>query len=138
MDHQSRATIIVAVIAAVQAILITAITAGWNFFGLIERGEDPARTVAQQQLTSEVLPLVVPVRGSCIGRLTGELLDRGFEDSGTSDDAAIVRRGAFKAAIWCRPTEIVVTVAGRRGSDTEDVVSMVERSAAAARLIEAE
>ena len=134
MDSQSKVAILAAVITALGGILGAVITTPWNFFGLIERGENPERTVAELQLTTDVFPLAGARRDGCIDQLTGALLERGFEDSGSSDEAAIVRRGAFKASVWCRPDEIVVTVAGRRGSNTAAVASMVERAAADARL----
>ena len=138
MDSQSKVAILAAMITALGGILGAVITTPWNFFGLIERGEDPQRTVAELQLTTDVYPLAAARRDGCIDELTGALLERGFEDSGRGEDAAILRHGAFKAAVWCRPEEIIVTVAGRRGSNTVAVASMVERAAADARLTQSQ
>lgn len=135
MDTNAKTAITLALIAAVQAIVIAAITAGWDFFGSVERGEDPERTVAELQLTTDVFPLRTPLPNNCIRRLHLALLDLGFEDSGRGDDVLVLRRGGFKTAVWCRPSEIVATVAGRRGSATADVLGVIEDAASEAGLL---
>ena len=135
MDTNAKTAITLALIAAAQAIVIAAITAGWDFFGSVERGEDPEQTVAELQLTTDVFPLRTPAPDNCIERLRLALEEEEFEDSGRGEEVLVLRRGAFKTAVWCRPTEIVATVAGRRNSATADVLAIIEDAAADAGLL---
>jgi hypothetical protein len=126
MDTAGRVAIIVAAIAATQAVTVTSIDKGWSVFGLLDV-EDPNKTVSELQLTTDLWPRATGRGSNCIRQLRRGLEREGFRrSSGDHESLAIMERDGFKVALSCGEAEISATVAGRRGSNTQAVLELIE------------
>jgi len=135
MEVSGRTAITCASIAAAGPIIIALISSGWDFFGLVDRGEDPDRTVSELRVSTNVFPLRSPRPDNCLETLRDALESQEFETTNTDgEEVIIMRTERFRTAIWCRPSEIIATVAGRKGSETSEILSMIGDAAVQANL----
>jgi hypothetical protein len=118
---QSRTAIILALIAAAQAILIALIGAG-----AVSLRRDPEPANRTTRISMDVIAFANVSPETCVNTMQLQLpRQQGFEYSNGGDDALIMRRGDLAAGLWCRPDGLLIAVAGPDAREARDAAELI-------------